>query len=426
MNAATYNTTVLENGVTVVTAEMPFMESVCVGAWAAVGSRYESPALNGIAHFVEHLLFKGTPTRDAIQISREIEGIGASVDAFTTEDHTCFYTRGPAETLGLLTDVLMDLVCHPNCDPVEIEREREVILEEINMYRDNPSQHVEDLLGAAAWPEHPLGRPITGTSESVEEINRGDLFSFHQTRYTGENLIISAAGKLNHAEFLALVQPLVEHLPKGEKLTCPKVPESMKESGPRRCEEIRDHIEQAHVCIGFHTHGRHATERHGLKILNVLLGENMSSKLFQVLREENGLCYSVFSDVMNLEDTGLLSISTGLDLENVPKALDLIADCLHDFQANKVNAKMLDQAVTYTIGQGRMALESTANQMMWCGESLLAYGRVIEPAESFAKLRGVTAGEVQELAKQTFRPSTTAIAYIGADVPDLALNAFLT
>ncbi|MEM1295700.1 MAG: insulinase family protein, partial [Verrucomicrobiota bacterium] len=242
----------------------------------------------------------------------------------------------------------------------------------------------------------------------------------------GANLIISAAGKLTHAEFLAMVQPLVENVPDGEKLTCPKVPDSMKESGPRRCEEIRDHIEQAHICIGFHTLGRHAPERHGLKILNVLLGENMSSRLFQVLREENGLCYSVFSDSMNLEDTGLLSISTGLDLENVPKALNLIANCLHEFQAKEVTPERLDQAITYTIGQGRMALESTVNQMMWCGESVLAYNRIIEPAESFAKLQNVTAAEVQDLARKTFRSPTTAIAYIGADVPDLALNAFLT
>ena len=174
----TYHTTALKNGATIATAEMPHMESACLGVWAGVGSRNEPPNLNGIAHFVEHLLFKGTPSRDAYQISREIEGMGASIDAFTTEDHTCFYTRGPAETLPGMADVLLDMICHPNCDPVEIEREREVILDEIHMYCDNPAQHVEDLLGAAAWPDHPLGRPITGTIDSVAQINRGDLFGF--------------------------------------------------------------------------------------------------------------------------------------------------------------------------------------------------------------------------------------------------------
>ncbi len=425
MNAAQYNTSVLENGVTVVTAEMPYMESACVGAWAGVGSRYESPALNGIAHFVEHLLFKGTPSRDAYQISREIEGIGASIDAFTTEDHTCYYTRGPAETLPKMTEVLMDMICHPNCDPVEIEREREVILEEINMYRDNPSQHVEDLLGNAAWPDHPLGRPITGSTESVEEINRGDLFHFHQTRYTGENLIISAAGKLSHKAFLELVEPLISELPRGEKLVCQKVPALLRGNGPRRCEELRDHLEQAHISIGFHTCGRDDPQRYPLKALNVLLGENMSSRLFQVLREEQGLCYSVFSDIMNLEETGVISISTGLDLDNVPKALELISRCLREFCAKPVSSERLEQAVNYTVGQSRMALETTVSQMMWCGESVLAYGRILEPTESFRELRKVSAEEVCDLAKQTFRLSGTAIAYIGSDVPDVALNSFL-
>ncbi|MFT5466868.1 MAG: putative Zn-dependent peptidase [Verrucomicrobiales bacterium] len=424
MKSASYQTTRLLNGVTIATAEMPHMESVCVGAWVGVGSRFESPAMNGIAHFVEHLVFKGTPTRDATQISREIEELGASVGAFTTEDHTCFFTRGLTENLGELTEVLLDIVCRPTFDPAEIEREREVILEEISMYRDTPSQHVEDLLGEAAWPDHALGRPITGTHVSVAQINRGDLFSFHQTRYTGSNLIITASGKVNHDEFVRLVEPAASALEKGERATYHRVPTPMSESGPRRCDEVRD-IEQSHLCIGFHACSRNDPERHALKVLSVLLGENMSSRLYQVLREEHGLCYSIYSDALPLDDTGLLSIYAGLDLDNIPQALDLIAGVLKEFAENSIDSKMIESAVNYVVGQSRLSLEGTEQQMTWCGESLLAHNRVVEPIEAFERLRNVTAADVKSLAQRVFHPSRTAVGYIGPEIPEFALDGFL-
>lgn len=425
MKAAEYQVTRLPNGVTIATAEMPYMESVAVGVWAAVGSRHESPALNGVAHFVEHLVFKGTPTRNAVQISREIEGLGASVDAYTTEDHTCFYTRGPSESLAQLTDVLLDITCRPTFDPMEIEREREVILEEILMYRDMPSQHVEDLLGEAAWPDHALGRPITGGEISVAGIGRGDLFRFHQTRYTGANMIVTASGKVDHQAFVDLVRPTLEVLDEGEKATYHRVPTPMRESGPRRCDEVRD-VEQSHLSIGFHACGRNDPERYALKMLNVLLGENMSSRLYQVLREENGLCYAIYSDALTLDDTGLLSIYAGLDLDNIPHALDLIAEILREFANGPIDPERLEQAANYTVGQSRLALEGTLQQMMWCGESLLSYNRIIEPIESFERLRFVTAADVRSLAQRVFHPSRTAIAYIGSEIPEFALDGFLS
>lgn len=422
---ANYKVTRLVNGVTVATAEMPHMESVSVGAWVGVGSRFESPALNGIAHFVEHLVFKGTPKRDALQISREIEGLGATVGAFTTEDHTCFYTRGLSENLAALTDVLLDIVCSPTFDPGEIEREREVILEEISMYRDTPSQHVEDLLGEAAWPDHALGRPITGTHVSVAQINRGDLFNFHQTRYTGSNLIITASGNIEHNEFIDLVSPVAGQLPNGEKATYHRVPTPMSENGPRRVAEVRD-IEQSHLCIGFHACSRNDPERHALKILSVLLGENMSSRLFQVLREEHGLCYSIFSDALPLDDTGLLSIYAGLDVDNIPRALDLIAEVLKEFSESLIESSMIEAAANYVVGQSRLALEGTEQQMTWCGESLLNYNRVVEPIESFERLRNVSAQDVKSLADRVFHSSRTAVGYIGPEIPEFALDSFLT
>lgn len=423
-NLAQYHVTRLPNGVTICSAEMPAMESACLGVWALVGSRHESPRLNGIAHLTEHLLFKGTPTRDAYGISCEIEGMGASVDAYTTEDHSCYSVQGPAETLPHLADVLMDMFCRPSFDPVEMEREREVVLEEIASYQDNPAQHVEDLLGLAAWPDHALGRPITGTEDTVAGIKRGDLFTFHQTRYTGKNVIVTASGKVNHQQVVDLVTPLIGDLPEGEKLICHKVPPSMRINGPRRCEEVRD-TEQSQLCIGFHTTGRTAKERHALRILNVLLGENMSSRLFQVLREEHGLCYSIYSDWLPLEDTGLLSIATSMDLNNVPLALELIEGCLREFALETVEPKRLQQAINYTVGQGRVALELARHQMVWCGENIMAFDRVVEPAEAFETLKKVTAEEVREVAEEIFHPKGAAVAYIGTEVPEAALDGFL-
>jgi len=424
MKAADYNVTTLENGVVVVTAEMPHMESVCLGLWAGIGSRHEPPKLNGIAHFVEHLLFKGTPSLTGKQISREIEGIGASLEAFTTQDHTCYFAHGPREGLNTMASVLLDMFLHPTFDPTEIEREREVILEEIAMYRDTPSQHVEDLLSSAAWPDHALGRPITGAETSISGIRRGDLFNFHQTRYTGHNIVVTASGNLKHDELLGLIRAELETLPSGEKITFHRVPKFMSESGPRRCEESRD-VEQSHLCIGFHACGRNDSERFALRILNVLLGGNMSSQLFQRLREENGLCYNVSSDFEAYDETGLLSIYAGMDLSSVPQALEIVESTLRSFTQELVPDEQIRQAVTYLIGQGRVALESTREQMFWCGESMLAHGRVVEPIEAFERLQQVDAASVRRVAERVFSPSRTAIAYIGTESPELAFDAFL-
>ncbi len=424
MNTPRYQITRLANGVTIATAEMPHMESACVGLWALTGSRHEEVKRNGIAHFVEHLLFKGTPTRNAYEISRQIEGIGASLDAFTTEDHTCYYSRGPAETLAAMADVLIDIYCNASFDPQEIEREREVVIEEISMYRDNPSQHVEDLLAAAAWPGHPLGLPITGSEASVKRIKRGDIFSYHRQRYSGVNTVVTVSGRVEHNAVVDLIAPKLESMDPGETIPFSTVPPHMRQSGPRRMDETRD-VEQAHLCIGFHTFGRHDSRRYALKILNVLLGENMSSRLFQLLREESGLCYSVSSDAVTLEDCGLISIYAGLDVDNVPRALELTAGCLRDFSRKQATPDLIRQALAYSVGQSRMSLESSLSQMMWIGESIISYQRIIDPRDSFARLSEVTPESVREVAAEVFRPEATAIAYIGSEVPELALDGFL-
>lgn len=421
---ATYQVSRLPNGVIIATASMPQMESVCCGLWSMAGSRHETLEENGIAHFVEHLLFKGTPTRDAYSISREIEGLGASIDAFTTEDHTCYYCRGPAETYPLMADVLVDIYSHPMFDPAELEREREVVLDEIAMYRENPSQHVEDLLGLSAWPDHPLGMPISGTETSLKSLRRGDLFRFHQTHYTGATTIATVAGRISHEEALDELAHRLAELPEGAPTSFAPVPESMWNSGPRHCHEIRD-LDQAHLCIGFHTPGRLHPDRFPLKLLNVLLGENMSSRLFQVLREEHGLCYSIVSDMVHLHETGLLSIYTGLDAESLPEALELTSQCLREFATVPVSRERIQHALNYTIGQARLGLETSLQQMMWIGESIIAHGHIVDPAETFSELRQVSPEDVQRTAQETFQQQRYATAYVGSESPELALDQFL-
>ena len=207
----------LPNGVRIASIPMPHMESVCLGFWALVGGRHESRPLNGAAHFLEHLLFKGTRTRSARELSEAVESIGGSINAFTSEDHTCYYAKAPAHHLPRLGDVLSDMYTRSRLDPTEFRREREVILEEISMYRDDPSQHVQDLLAQTLWPDHPLGRPLTGTAQSLAALRPSHLRSFLSRHYCGRNTVVAAAGKLDHRSLLDSLAPLLSKIPAGSR-----------------------------------------------------------------------------------------------------------------------------------------------------------------------------------------------------------------
>ncbi len=415
----------LENGVLLATVEMPFMRSVCLGVWALVGSRHESRRLNGIAHFVEHMVFKGTRRRKAAAILREIEGIGGTVNAFTELDHTCYYAKAEADKLDRIADVLFDIYGEAVFPPDEIEREREVVEEEIIMYRENPGQHVEDVFGLAAWPDCALGRPITGSPESLRRIGGVELKEFVSRRYHARGTLVTVAGRITHGEALRRLAPFAARLaPGGRRAPVRAFPVSARSIGPVIRQESRE-ISQVHFNLGFHSPGRTSRRRFALKILNVILGENMSSRLFQRLREEMGLCYTVQSDLTLLQETGMCSIYAGVDAQGLGRALRATVRELRRIVRRPPSKRELQRAVEYATGMIRLSRESTTQQMFWLGECLLAHGRVVDPDAVCEALSAVTPGEVSAVAAELFRPERACLALVGPQADADALRAEL-
>jgi len=401
----------LPNGIRLATIAMPHMASVSTGLWAAVGSRHETPKEHGIAHFVEHLLFKGTPTRTAEDISRQIEGLGASIDAFTVEDHTCFHTKAPAEHFETIIDVLADFYQSPVFDPQEVEFERRVIREEIAMVRDQPSQYLEDLSSEAAWGEkHPLGRSITGSEDSLNQLSRAAVFDFFKRGYSGKNTVISVAGNIEHDQVFQLVSEKFKSLHEGSEVDFAPAPPVRT---GHRFEESNE-TEQAHVALSYRAAHQHDLSRFAQKLMNVILGENMSSRLFQVIREKKGLCYEIQSDMVSFSDSGLLQIYTALHPENLREALDSISGIIEELWKKGVSQEEIDEAKSYLIGQSRISLENTASRMMWAGECLLAFDRWIDPAELHEQVNKLTTDEIREAAREVLRPETLSTAIVGS------------
>jgi predicted Zn-dependent peptidase len=413
MPLATYHLTTLENGLRVATAEMPAFESVSVGLWAGVGGRYESDQTNGAAHFLEHLLFKGTRRRSATAIAREVEGLGGDLNAFTGEDHTCFYAKAEARQLARVADVLLDMYQHSTLPATEVERERGVIREEILMGRDQPAQVAEELLTSTFWPRHPLGRPLTGTVESVAGLRRADLVAFWRGGYASGNTVLTVSGPVTHREVVGTLRLALERFRRGPRARFRRVP-----ARPRRRQVVvkveRQDVEQVHLTMGFTGPGRHDPERFVMRVLSAVLGENMSSRLFQKLREERGLCYSVHTHLETLHETGMFSVTVGLEAARLAETLELIRRELARMATRSVKREELRRAKDYLIGQHRLNLESTTNQMLWMGETLLAYDRVIDPEVTRSRIAAVTAAELQAAAQKCFfGPGRVAVAAVG-------------
>ena len=420
-----YRLTTLPNGVRIATIEMPHMQSVSLGVWAGVGGRYEPARLCGIAHFIEHLLFKGTARRNAKQITEAVEGLGGYLNAFTTEDHTCFYAKAPARHLPVLGDVLADMVLHSQFAPAEIERERDVIREEIMMVHDNPDQHVQELLSETLWPRHPLGRPLTGTATTINGLDRDTFLQFKERYYNGRSTIVTAAGRLSHEAVVAQLGPVFGTLPRGRTPRFAAAPPPPS----RRARPVillrPQEIEQTHLALGFHAFGRGDDRRYALKLLSVILGENMSSRLFQRLRERHGYCYSIQSSVVSLADSGALTLFAGLDPSKLQKAIQAILEEVERIARRAPSRSELKKAQDYTIGQTFMGLESTSNQIMWMGESLLGYGKVMDPAEVERRLLAVTPEAVRSVAEFCLQRARLALTVVGPSPDEATIRGWL-
>jgi predicted Zn-dependent peptidase len=310
-----------KNGLTIITAEMPHMASVSLGIWIGVGGRYEPAPLSGVSHFIEHLLFKGTQHRTAKQISQDVEGIGGYLNAFTSEENTCFYSKARHDRFSELLDVLMDMFLNSTFDPTEIEKERNVIKEELAMYLDQPQHHVQELLNETIWPNQPLGRSLTGTIETLDSMARSHLVQYQRTNYVSEGTLVAAAGNLSHEKVVKAISSFARHLPLGKRPQFTPAKNGQKEPAIRLFTKT---TEQTQLAMGIRTCSRHDERRYALRLLNTILGENMSSRLFQVVREDHGLAYSICSSLSFFDDVGALTISAGVETEKLQKALKLV------------------------------------------------------------------------------------------------------
>ncbi len=419
-----YKETKLKNGIRIVTSHMPQVESVAMGIWVGVGGRYESKRVSGISHFIEHLLFKGTESRSARAISEAIEGRGGYFNAFTQEESTCYYARIRADHARNVAEILTDMYRHPKFAKADIDKERGVIIEEIMMYRDLPQQVVQEVLGQLLWSKHPVGRPLIGTPQNIMRMTREDILGFKAKNYLPNNTIVALAGHVDHDVVAGQIDDMLGSVRAGKKPNSPAVTRATKQD---RVQVLTKKIEQTHLALGVRVFGKRDPRRYALKILSVILGENMSSRLFQVVREKHGLAYSIHSSVHLFHETGALVISAGLDRKRALKALKLVTSELEKIRSKPVGARLLRRAKDYSIGQLAISLESTTNQMLLLGEQLLGYGSFHQPAETIQKLEKVTAEDVCRVAGQVLRSRKISVAMVtpesdsvaGSDIMDV-------
>jgi predicted Zn-dependent peptidase len=404
-----YQLTRLPNGLTVATAEMPHMASVSLGLWVGVGGRFEPKELNGVSHFIEHMLFKGTRKRSAKEISQSVEGIGGYLNAFTSEENTCIYSKARHDRFAELLDVLMDMFHNSLFEPQEIEKERGVIKEELAMYLDQPHHHVHELLNETLWPDHPLGRSLTGTEKTIDRLGRRQMLNYQDENYVSATTLIVAAGNLRHEHVVQAVRRYAGRFPQGKR------PHFQPFEGTQDRPRVRlftKDTAQMQIALGIRTCSRHDERRYALRVLNTLLGENMSSRLFQVLREDRGLAYSIHSGLSFFDDVGTLTISAGLDTDKLPRALKLVLEEMKRCAATAPGAAEMRRARDYLVGQLDLSLENTENQMTWVGEQLLAYGKVISPKETKERLAEVKPAQVRAVAREFFRPERMNLAVV--------------
>ena len=402
---------------------MPGVESATVGLWFRVGSRHESETYNGAAHFIEHMLFKGTRRRNALEISQSIESVGGDLNAFTSEEMTCYFARLGSDHLEMALDVLFDMLWHSTFLKEEVERERGVIQEEIRMYEDQPHVHAAELLNGLLWKGNALARPIAGSIASVENFTKRGLVQFWKEHYVPENLVVTISGCFEEHKIQALLNEYTAIQRHGDTSSPGKL--KLKSHKTIQCfAESRD-IQQMNVAIGMLGYQRTDPRRYAERVLSTILGGNMSSRLFQTVREKYGLAYSVHTSTSHFHDTGAFYIQAGLDAGNMEKALKVIAKELAKIKKRKVTAAELRRAKDYIIGQLKLGLESTSNQMMWMGESIIGRNEIVDPHIVIDKIHEVTVEDVLKVAEHLFQPGRMCATCVGPELSNTQLKKWL-
>jgi predicted Zn-dependent peptidase len=401
--------TVLPSGLIILTERMEHMRSVAMGVWIKSGSRCEPAEANGISHFVEHMLFKGTRSRSAQHIAREMDSIGGNLDAFTGKETICFNVKSLAEHVPIALDVLADLVLNPVFDLPDIERERGVILEEIKIDEDNPDVLVHELFTQAFWKDHPLGWPILGTAATVSKLDRQSLVAYHGDRFHGGNMIFSAAGNLEHEAFVAAVAGKFSALAGGATLDELPAPEA----AARIVRRNKKSLEQVQICLGVPAPPITDENRYATLILNTVLGGGMSSRLFQTIREERGMAYSIYSDLSPYRDTGTLLVYAGTSAGKALEVVDLILDEFRKLKQEPLTGEELTRAKDQVKGNMLMGLESSNARMANLARQEMYFREFITVDEIIARIGEVSVAQVQAMAQRLFDPERIAVTLLG-------------
>ena len=401
--------TVLPNGLIVLTERMEHLRSVAMGVWIKSGSRCESAELNGISHFVEHMLFKGTKSRSAQRIAREMDSIGGNLDAFTSKETICFNVKSLSDHVPIALDVLTDMVLNPTFALPDIERERGVILEEIKIDEDNPDVLVHELFTQSFWKGHPLGKPILGTTETVGRFGQQQLFGYHGDRFHGGNMVFSAAGNLDHDRFVAAVEEKLSALEGGE------APQELSAPEPSARIILRNKkaLEQVQICLGVPAPRVTDDSRYATSILNTVLGGGMSSRLFQTIREERGLAYSVYSDMSPYRDTGNFCVYAGTSGSKALEVIDLIMAEFRNLKEVPISEEELTRAKDQLKGNILMGLESSNARMANLARQEMYFQQFYSVDEIIKRIEEVDAGQVQTMAQRLFEPERIAVTLLG-------------
>jgi len=415
-----YKKTLLPNGVRIITEEIDHVRSAAIGIWVGAGSRDEREGFEGISHFIEHMFFKGTEHRSARALAESLEAVGGQLNAFTTKEYTCYYAKILDEDLDLAIDVLSDMFFSSLFDEKEIEKEKNVVIEEIKMYEDSPDELIHDVFSEHVWNDHPLGKPILGTEESIRSLNRDKIMHFLTEHYAPDNVVISVAGKINHEDVVAKLSPHFGTFKRGGR----RVLEETPRGHTIEYNQKKD-TEQMHIILGVPGLGQDDEDIYAMHIFNNILGGGLSSRLFQEIREQRGLAYSVYSYHSTYVDTGLFAIYAGTSPKNTQEVIACILEELLKFKQKGISSEELVRIKAQIKGGLYLGLEAVSSRMSRLGKTELTYNRVLSPEEVVEKLENVTVEDVLRLVQRLWQKDKISIMTLGPAGHEVILSDLL-
>ena len=415
-----YQKTVLPNGVRIITEEIEHVRSAAFGIWVGAGSRDEREGYEGISHFIEHMFFKGTEHRSARALAESLEAVGGQLNAFTTKEYTCYYAKILDEDLDLAIDVLSDMFFCSLFDEKEVEKEKNVVIEEIKMYEDSPDELIHDIFSEYVWNDHPLGKPILGTEESIRSLSRDKIMTFLSEHYAPDNVVIAVAGKIKHVDVVEKLSTQFGTFKRGGRRVLEETPSGQKVERYQKKE-----TEQMHILLGVPGLGQDDEDIYAMHIFNNILGGGLSSRLFQEIREQRGLAYSVYSYHSTYVDTGLFAVYAGTSPNNTKEVIECILQELKDIKQKGITAEELERTKAQIKGGLYLGLESVSSRMSRLGKTELTYNRVLSPEEVVDKLEKVTLEDVSRVIGRLWQKDKISIMTLGPSGHEVVLADLL-